>query len=664
MDLRQAIFVLFLSFLFLSACSEQTTLTDEKPFEEQIDSILNSEEIPEISKVDSLEKILDLVQTDTLRNKLLWDLSYFYSRTDDSESFKNWNSKSRSLSIRLNDTSKIADSYWDAGHFYYHQNVPDSAYAQYSRAYDIYMRLNRPTTAARLMLNMAITQKNIKDYTGSEISTTKVIQLLKDSGENRRLYSAHNNLGIVYNGLKEFDKSLKHYDLALGYLEKLEDQRDFKLTTLNNQGVLLQSMGDHQEAMNKFNTALSRENLFSDNPQLYAMLLDNKTYSKLLLLDTVEIVKDFNRALHIRDSIGHEDGVVINQIHLSQYYALKGDTLKAIELTKEANILARQTSNNRDVLASLKLLSTYDQKNSGEHLSSYIRLSDSLQQQERNIRNKFTKIRFDTDEFIAENEKLYGQRNVLVGLSLGIALLGLSGFVIKNQGTKNRELSLKQEQQEANEKIFQLLLDQQNIKEATRQRERIRLSEELHDGILSKFFGLRISLESLNSNNDKKSIIQREKYLEDLKVLGQEIRQLSHELNSPLFTSGTGYLSILEEVLSLNETSLTYKIEVEEEIQWEKIPGSIKLHFLRILQEALKNSQTHSEASLIKVSFVLKQGVLSYTIQDNGKGFKTQIKNEGIGLKNMASRTKAMKGKIKIESQINRGTKIKIQVPV
>jgi signal transduction histidine kinase len=49
------------------------------------------------------------------------------------------------------------------------------------------------------------------------------------------------------------------------------------------------------------------------------------------------------------------------------------------------------------------------------------------------------------------------------------------------------------------------------------------------------------------------------------------------------------------------------------------------------------------------------------SITDNGQGFDTSTKKEGIGLSNMKERTSSLKGKFSIESQIGEGTKIEVQ---
>jgi signal transduction histidine kinase len=55
--------------------------------------------------------------------------------------------------------------------------------------------------------------------------------------------------------------------------------------------------------------------------------------------------------------------------------------------------------------------------------------------------------------------------------------------------------------------------------------------------------------------------------------------------------------------------------------------------------------------------------VLFLTITDNGKGFNTASKNTGIGLKNMQERIEEVNGNFSIESTLEKGTIIYIEIP-
>jgi signal transduction histidine kinase len=658
--------VLISLLIVVNSCNQKPPEENKNELFSRLDSILTLKNIENIERNDYLKSILEEAGSDSLKNKLLLEISYFHIRENDVEQFKFWNEKSRKHSIKIHDSVGIANTYWDAAHFYKLQDLPDSTFFMYTKAYGIFERINQSNEAARLLLNMAVIESEIGDYTGSEISIAKALILLKNSGKNKWLYDAHNNLGIVYDGIAEYEKSHHHYNLALNYFEKIANKNkyQYKSSVYNNIGVLFLHQGKYKEAVDYFDLTLSKDSLSYKNPKLYAIALSNKAYSKLQLEDTLGILNSFTRALKIRDSIENQSGIITSKIHLSQFYAFKEDTARAIKLANESKILASENLDNKNHLASLKLLSDFDKKNSKIYLDEYIKLSDSLQQAERSTRNKFTKIKYDTEEYIAKNEELSEQRNLLIGISLAIALLGLSGFVIKIQRTRNRELVLNQEHQEANGKVLKLLLNQKNIKEEARQKERIRLSEEIHDGILSKLFGLRLSLSSLNSKSDRTSIEQREEYLNDLKLLSNELRQLSHELSSPLFSAEMGYEAILEEVLShQNENTFSYDLNIDRDIEWESISGSIKLHLLRILQEAIKNIRKHSRAEKVQVSISYRNEFIVFKIRDDGTGFDMAKITEGIGLRNIKSRTNKLKGKFHMESN-NNGTEILIKFPV
>ena len=61
------------------------------------------------------------------------------------------------------------------------------------------------------------------------------------------------------------------------------------------------------------------------------------------------------------------------------------------------------------------------------------------------------------------------------------------------------------------------MLAQQDKIDEGRTKEKKRISEELHDGILGRLFGTRLSLDSLNMLQTEEAIINREGYINELK---------------------------------------------------------------------------------------------------------------------------------------------------
>ena len=613
---------------------------------------------------DSIAKIIAQLPNDSLKNELLFDISYALYNRKDSAEFRKWNQRTFKLSRELQDTMHIAEAHWDLGNFFVDNEIIDSAYFHYNKASALYSKKGDDFNSARMLLNMAILQKNVKDYTGSETTTARAIQIIKPLEEHKQLYIGYNNLGILFNQLAEYDKALLYHRKAMASAKELSDPI-LKANTLNNMGVVYENAGKYQRAIQNYQTALKVDSLFQKQTRLYAMLHDNLAYSQMKAFPEKEVEPLFNFALNIRDSIHHQAGIVINKIHLSDSYLAQQDTVRAIEYASQAKNLAEETRNYRDLLASMLLLSKMDNSRSKEYLNNYININDSLQREERAIRNKFARIRFETDEFIARNEDLNKQKKFIYAGSVAVLGVVLLVFVNVYQRNKNRQLKLEQDQQISNEEIYNLLLVQQNKLEEGRHREKNRISRELHDGILGKLFGVRFMLESLHDKSDKNSVETKKKYIDDLRMIEEEVRNISHDLESDFFSQKESFLEILSDYLNSQKKAGHFELDFnnDEDIQWDKLSSKTKINLFRIVQEAVNNVIKYSGAGEVTIHFRKTKGSLEMQIQDDGSGFDIHRSTKGIGIKNMKSRVKSLRGSWRISSGGD-GTTILVNVPL
>ena len=209
-----------------------------------------------------------------------------------------------------------------------------------------------------------------------------------------------------------------------------------------------------------------------------------------------------------------------------------------------------------------------------------------------------------------------------------------------------------------------MLSQQDNVDEA-RALEKKRISEELHDGILGRLFGTRLSLDSLNMANSEEAIKTRGNYIEQLKDIEQDIRKVSHDLNAD-FISNTSYIDIVKTLLESQSVAygFEYKLDYDDTIHWDDISNKTKIHIYRILQESLQNIYKHAQASEVKISFKLKNNVIWVSIQDNGIGFDVTKAKKGIGIKNINSRAKDINADVTIDSEKDKGSIIQIKLPL
>lgn len=653
--------------LFLLSCAhldkEHTAnYSDEKQVKtyNTLRSFLKVDPLP----VDSIEFHFKTLTNDSLKNEFIFRYSYYFYKQNDSVGFKKWNKKGLELSLSLGDTSKIAETNWDLGNYYFRRNQNDSSYYYYNKAYNLYEAVEEDFIAGRMLFNMAVIQNNNKDFAGSEVTTIKAIEKFKPLKKKKQLYKAYNNLGIIYNELEEYSKSLEFHQKALEYGGSLNDPL-LKASSLNNMGVVFRNSGKQKEAIGNYKEGLTVDSIREKKPKIYAMLLDNLAYSRFLLNDTTGIKEQFLRALEVREQFGHKAGVAINKIHLSEYHLKRKDTLQAIAYASQVRDFSQKNNLITTYLSATLLLAEIDKRNSKENFQTYISIKDSLQKNERAIRNKFARIRYETDEFIAENKYLNRERKLIIGssvLGFGVVSLIIAFFF---QRARNKKLRLEKEQQKSNEEIYNLLLYQQKKLEETRNREKNRISRELHDGVLGNLVGNIYMLSHLSEKKDENSLQSMQKYINDLWLIEEEIRSISHNLYSDFITSRVSFLHLMEQLLEERQKigKYEYILENDELIAWDKLSSNIKINLYRIIQEAINNINKYAAAGKVSIAFKKEDKNISLQIFDNGKGFDPEKAGKGMGLKNMKSRVKSLGGNFQLNSD-REGTKIEIKIPI
>ncbi|MBL4663123.1 MAG: sensor histidine kinase [Flavobacteriaceae bacterium] len=604
---------------------------------------------------------------DSIKIKNLEIVAFQAYKLDDSDLFKKANKEAFQVSVKIRDTLGIADAHWNYGTFYAEKEVYDSAYSHYRSALGYYQAIKNDYYSGKMLYNMAFIKGRLKDYTGSEVLTSQAIAKYKQLNKYKSLYTSYNHLAILFKELEEYDRALAYNKEALSYLTYLSDKKTYYEGSLNNIGLIYHKQENYERAIMYFNEALEKDSLKHKNIELYARLIDNRAHSKLLNNDTVHLMSEFNESLRIRDSLNNHAGITLTKLHLAEFYKKKNDTANAILFAEEAKYIAKERKNNRDYLASLKFLSKADDKNANAYLNEFIEVNDSLQNIERKIRNKFTRIDLETDEYIEEAERLFQQKVLILVVSLCLLLILSLLYFVNRQYSKSKELQFESEQQKANEQIYLLSLEQQAKLEEGKVQERNRISEELHDGVLGKLFGTRMGLGFLNPKLDSEATEKYNLLIKELQIIEKEIRDISHELkNHDSHSSSVSFFNLVTKlIIDCSEIGgFEYSLMKDGAIFWEDVDEIVKANLYRIIQESLQNTIKFAQANEVLIDFSIQDGYLILTIIDDGVGFNKLKKKTGIGLKNMRSRAEKLNGEFTIESRPNEGTKTAIRIPI
>ncbi|MBZ9777523.1 tetratricopeptide repeat protein [Psychroflexus sp. CAK8W] len=619
------------------------------------------------NKLNSLKKSFQFIQqieNDSLQIKYLKALDYRALNSDDGI-YLSINSLGLEKSVKYKDTLSLANFYWNLGDYQLNNNKSDKAYFSYNEAQYLYNLKGDLKNYAQMLYNQALIQSQAKDFTGAEVSLIKVAEISQQTKNYELLYKAYNVLGVTNYNLKNFDVSIKYLNNALQALGKVEDSDLYRASTFNNLGNVYEKLKEYDLAIKNYRKTLSTKNIYDRDPYLYAMALDNLAYNRLETGELQNVLPDMQEALAIREKIQHLAGISISQIHIAEYFKSIGDITQAIKFAGAANTTAKNNNNNRDILKSWQLLADLQPEDSYAYTTSYINLSDSLQTEERKVRNKFERIRFETEEVMQRAEMLEEERTIIFLISSLIIIIGSSIFVFYIQRSKNRSLELERDQKIADEKIYELLLLQSARKDEGKREERDRIAKELHDNILTELYANRMNLMFYKYKTGIKGDEKFGKLTDNLMDVEKQIRNLSHELSNTYFDEHKEFGDLIQDLLHKLQLERSHQLTVDDSVNWSQIASNIKMHTYRILQETIMNIQKHAEASFVFIKFSLNEDAneIEFIVEDDGKGFKDN-KKPGIGLKNIKSRVEDISGKICIDSKQGSGTKISIFIPI
>ena len=193
------------------------------------------------------------------------------------------------------------------------------------------------------------------------------------------------------------------------------------------------------------------------------------------------------------------------------------------------------------------------------------------------------------------------------------------------------------------------------------EKERNRISKDLHDGVGQMLVASRLLLNKLKRDSTIEAVLRQRDVLDTL--IGEMISETRLIINS-LGVSLDQSNNFKEALADLIEKS--YRVfDGKIDLKWdghEKFEDFVySINLFRIIQEALNNSIKYSYASNITIS-VNNNGRIHASIEDDGEGFDMDANDvlRGSGLKNMKSRAENINLQFSLHSEKGKGTKISL----
>ena len=186
--------------------------------------------------------------------------------------------------------------------------------------------------------------------------------------------------------------------------------------------------------------------------------------------------------------------------------------------------------------------------------------------------------------------------------------------------------------------------------------ERVRLAQELHDGIAQDLVAFGYSIDLLLGQPNTPINTRK-----DLRTLRFGVTDLITKVRDEIFTLRNGapidFLTSLHQIA--DELFPNNTVTVEEIPQLSQIQS---FELLRILTEVIRNASRHSGASHLEITLEKIKNMQVLRIKDNGGG-GAEPNRIGYGIAGLYERTESLGGTITIETNVT-GTTVEIKIPL
>lgn len=205
---------------------------------------------------------------------------------------------------------------------------------------------------------------------------------------------------------------------------------------------------------------------------------------------------------------------------------------------------------------------------------------------------------------------------------------------------------------------------------ASQEKERKRISREIHDGPAQMMANVLMRSDLIERTYQEKGIDEAIIEIRDLKRTVRdalsEVRRIIYDLR-PMALDDLGIVPTLKKYLS---TVMEYNPGVQVHFQAlsnneKRLPSDYEVSIFRLVQESVTNAIKHGNSREVWVKIEWLRNHINISVKDSGKGFDINIiKEQSFGIVGMKERIDLLKGTMDIKSTIGEGTIVSFKVPI
>jgi len=195
------------------------------------------------------------------------------------------------------------------------------------------------------------------------------------------------------------------------------------------------------------------------------------------------------------------------------------------------------------------------------------------------------------------------------------------------------------------------------------------ISREIHDNISLSLTLSKLYLNTLPAQIDEKTTSLINASIDLISKSLYDLNNLSKSLDGEMIKRNGLLFTIENEIENIKKIG-SFDVDFNVSGDCIYLKPEVDLLAFRIIQETLKNSITHSLATMISFNIEYNDKYLYIEMSDNGKGFSIQNiekdkgKKMSSGISSMRKRAELINAQFEIESFLGTGTKTTLKIPI
>lgn len=418
-------------------------------------------------KIDSLKKALPRQKQDTLRVKILDELSiaYRYVKPDSAIAFAR---NALTLAEKISYKKGVAVSLNFVGTAFFFKGDYPKAQELQKKALAYSQLHHLDVQEANILNSLALAYQNQGDYyqaLNSYLDALEIDEKIKDTFGRVKVLS---NIGLLWKAQEHYDNAIKYYKLGLALSDSVKDSRSLKIvkaSAFNNLGIVFTEQKKYAEALDYYSKSLSLN--IQLGSKLYAANCKcNIGFCYLRMGQLIEAEKYLLEALNQLVSFQSNSIFALSKNNLAEVYLLQHKPHQALNLLKESLELSTKYGKKDVKLMNYEnLASAY--KELGQPVMAYnylakaYQLADSLKNSDlskriTDLQNSYELKKKESEIVLLEkntaikNSELRGEkffRYSLIAASSGLCMFfGFVYYSFSNKVSLNKKLQKQKEE--------------------------------------------------------------------------------------------------------------------------------------------------------------------------------------------------------------------------